>query len=171
MLSTEIRDAALDAWLRVFRSTDPFGWPFSDAISCGRVLFPTDGCHLSPEQFGVLAKVARSTGESTCYLAVVEGYERLGGSTEEKMYLVDLSDYEGYVSLHLTLENAIYSPSGRWGVLISHEMHGILGGDAEFVATFNRMDPKADEQWQMFKAEWSLEKHKCWLEEIASHLV
>jgi hypothetical protein len=50
-------------------------------------------------------------------------------------------------------------------------MHGILGGDTEFVASFNRMDPKADEQWQMFKAEWSLEKHKCWLEEIASHLV
>lgn len=169
-LGAEEKIDAVKAWAQVFRSTDPFGWPFSDAVESGRVIYPTDGCHRSAEQFSALASAAGEVDEACCYVAVLEGRDRLVGAEAEKIFLIDLSSYESYSSLHLTLENAIYSVNGRWGVLVSHEMHGVLGSDTSFVSRFNRLDGAAGEQWDEFAAEWSSEKHRDWLGDIASHI-
>lgn len=161
---------AVQAWHQVFCSVDPFGWPFCPAITDGGILFPTDGCHLSREQFDVLARVVVRSGETHCYLAVVEGSEGSGVTLGDEVFVVDFADYDGYARLHLTLENAIYSMNGTWGLLISHEMHAVFGGSADFVSTFNQFDGSSAEQWRNFRAQWQAAEHVQWLAMIASHL-
>ena len=170
-LVSEERAAAVRAWNQAFDSTDAFGWPFSTAVNFGRVLFPTDGCQLSREQFDALARVAAKRGETTCYLAVVEGHVRLEANADQRIFMISLADYESYASLYLTLENAIYSTSGDWGILLSHEMHAVLGGDAVLVSEFNQLDTSAAEQWKAFQGQWCAEKHKEWVAQIASHVL
>jgi hypothetical protein len=168
--SHEERAAAAKAWNRVFRSTDPFGWPFSSSVSTGRVLYPTDGCQLSREQFNAVAEMAANKGEARCYLAVVEGHAAIDPSDDTKIFVVDLSDFDAYSGLHLTLENALFSVSGAWGILISHEMHGVLGGNSALITEFDQKDQSGNEQWREFLLQWAEEKHKGWVTEIASHV-
>jgi hypothetical protein len=171
-LSGQEKAAAAEIWSRVFNSPDPFGWPFSSRLGSGRILFPTDGCHLTSEQFETLAAVvAKREGTGLCYLAVVEGLEKLEGSSKEMILQIDLSDYESYQALHLTIENAIYSMSGGWGVLLSHEMHAVVGGEAAFISDFNQMDDSSEEQWSAFLAQWSGRQHAKWVESISSHRI
>jgi hypothetical protein len=101
----------------------------------------------------------------------VEGLEKLEGSSKEMILQIDLSDYESYQALHLTIENAIYSMSGSWGVLLSHEMHAVVGGEAAFISDFNQMDDSSEEQWSAFLAQWSGRQHAKWVESISSHRI
>ena len=162
--------AAVQAWHQVFCSENPFGWPFCPAINDGRILFPTDGCHLSREQFDILAQVVARSGETHCYLAVVEGSTDSGVTLHDEIFALDFVDYDGYARLHLTLENAIYSVNGTWGLLLSHEMHAVLGGSPDFVTAFNQFDGSSVEQWQYFEKQWSGAEHAKWLAEIAPHV-
>lgn len=170
MLRDERMDA-VKAWNLAFISVDPFGWPFPKELEYGRVLFPTDGCHLSNEQFSALAKTAARRGETHCYLAIVEGLEGVTGRGNESIFLVDFSDYKGYADLHITLENCIYSMSGHWGLLLSHEMHGVLGGDCAFISDYNDLDVSAESQWSEFRAQWNENRHKDWVRDISAHLL
>lgn len=170
LLTRQEKLAAARAWSQVFKSTDPFGWPFEDAISSGRLLYPTDGCHLFADQLQALRFAALEAGDSACYLAVVEGKATLAGSDEERVYALNLDDFDGYSQLNLTLENAIFSASGSWGLLISHEMHAVIGGARSFIAAFDEIDLAAEEQWKEFKEEWRADRHKHWLDRLASHV-
>lgn len=170
VLTSNDKVAAVRAWHEVFVSTDPFGWPFSSALDFGRILFPIDGCHLSREQFDAIAQVAAISGETHCYLAVIEGSASSGVTTDDDIFLINLADYDGYAGLHLTLENAIYSLSGTWGLLLSHEMHAVLGGSSDVVSTFNRFNGPGADEWRDFQAQWKAEEHAKWLAEIAQHL-
>ncbi|WPU55955.1 hypothetical protein SQW19_16785 [Stenotrophomonas acidaminiphila] len=168
--SDEAKKIAADAWQKVFSSTDPFGWPFAQDLNCGRVLFPTDGCMLSNAQFKALAQVAKVRGELQCYVAVVEGHAAISGCEDEQIFLIDLVDYGSYEQLHLTLENSIYSALGTWGVLISHDMHGVLGGDKIFISEFNRIDCAKEAEWLSFIEQWKDTKHNSWIADIRSHI-
>lgn len=159
---------AVRAWNRVFRSTDPFGWPFTSCFSSGRVLYPTDGCHLSREQFNSLSRAAAALGEAQCYVAAIEGCERLSEDEKQVVRVIDLSSYEDYARLHFTLENAVFSLRGNWGALVSHEMHALLAGDATFLAVFNETDKESESQWRAFKSQWAAQEHQSWLSEISS---
>lgn len=170
VLSEEVRINAAKGWGLAFQSVDPFGWPFASSLSYGRIIFPTDGCQLFREQFEALARVANMHGETHCYLAVVEGHERIEGDQDEQLFTVDLSDYESYASLHLTLENALYSMSGMWGMLVSHEMHAVLGSNASFISEFNKIDRSAERDWKDFLDQWRDDRHIDWVADISSHV-
>ncbi len=170
VISKDAKLEAARAWKLVFRSTDPFGWPFTSSLQFGRVIFPTDGCQLFRAQFEGLAQIARMHGETHCYLAVAEGHESIEGNDNEQILLVDLSDYESYSKLHLTLENALYSTRGAWGLLISHEMHGVLGGDEAFISEADEVQISTESDWLSFLSQWRDERHKEWVSELGSHV-
>ena len=170
IISNDARLGAAGAWELVFRSTDPFGWPFTPSLQFGRVIFPTDGCQLFRAQFDGLAQVARLHGETHCYLAVVEGHESIEGNENEQVFVVDFSDYESYSKLHLTLENALYSMRGTWGLLISHEMHGVLGGNETFISELDEVQMSTEFEWISFLNQWRDERHNEWISELRSHV-
>ena len=53
---------------------------------------------------------------------------------------------EPILGLSLSLENILYSPSGKWGVIVSHEWHGMLGGTVEFIENIRQAIPDLDLQ-------------------------
>ncbi|EAZ92768.1 hypothetical protein [Crocosphaera chwakensis] len=56
-------------------------------------------------------------------------------------------------------ENVLYSPSGKWGLMTSHEYYGLLGGTHEFMDKIRRIIPNLDEQVYGFLKLW--QQHKA----------
>jgi hypothetical protein len=54
--------------------------------------------------------------------------------------------YSDYSSLKIILDNAIYSPSGKWGVMISHEDFAVIGADITFIKRFKQCYPNWEEE-------------------------
>ena len=59
-------------WRRIFSSNDPFAWPFHQEVEACRLFFPTDGCHLTKEQYIGLTDVIQKIGEDGFFLSIVE---------------------------------------------------------------------------------------------------
>jgi hypothetical protein len=49
-------------------------------------------------------------------------------------------------NLSLSSENVIYSPNGKWGIMISHEWHGMLGGSVAFIEQIQQDIPNLEQQ-------------------------
>ncbi|HAZ45622.1 MAG TPA: hypothetical protein DDW76_15550 [Cyanobacteria bacterium UBA11369] len=48
--------------------------------------------------------------------------------------------------MSLSSENVIYSPNGKWGIVISHEWHGMLGGSVAFIEQIHQSIPNLEQQ-------------------------
>ncbi|NJL27505.1 MAG: hypothetical protein HC897_06200 [Thermoanaerobaculia bacterium] len=169
----EITDlsAIRSAWERVFHSNDPFSWPFQPEFAAGRIFFPTDGYHLTKQQFLAFADALMQAGENELFISVVESE---GLSFLERSWghwaCASLS-YEDYVQLPLTLENAIYSREGRWGILISHEMHALIGGSAGFMAALDDQYRRWSDDLRLLREAWAENPNASWLEPTISHAI
>ena len=160
------RGGQIDSWREVFTGMDPFGWPFAPWVRAGGVLYPTDGLHLTRGQYKALAAALVSTGESGFFLSVVES-EGLGFQSRSwGHWWCEQMSYEEYRDLHLTLENAIYSKDGGWGILISHEMHAVEGGRAEFLGAFTAAYATWTEDLHALRAEWTNNPNSDWMRSL-----
>lgn len=56
------------------------------------------------------------------------------------------------------INNALYSESGKWGILISHEFHAIIGCTKEFWEEFEKHYPQWRKDYHDFIAYWEHEK-------------
>ena len=164
------RRAAAQAWLQCFTTNDPFGWPFRPALSRGRVLYPTDGCQLHAEQFARVAQLAGSCGDTFAYLAVLEGMSIEGEEIRGDFHRVSFDDFSGYASLCLTLDSALYSPSGQWALAISHEHHGVLGVTAQYAVDPFLSGDVAWKDWAEFSRYWRDVPNTPWIESIRRHV-
>jgi hypothetical protein len=63
--------------------------------------------------------------------------------------------YSEYSKLTISDENAIYSYSGKWGIIISHEWSGAFGGEPDCAAIFKRMYPNWENDIAVFREEWN----------------
>jgi hypothetical protein len=158
------------AWQEVFKTNDPFCWPFQSKIPTARIFFPTDGYHLTPQQYSALTNALRQCGESAFCLSVVEAVELTFLDRWSGHWKCDLPTYAEYRELPLGLENTLYSESGSWGVLISHEMHAFIGGSAAFMSMVGDSYPNWDEDLGALKAEWSANPNAGWLEPVVPRL-
>ena len=60
--------------------------------------------------------------------------------------LSDLAPAKGPSPFGPSLETAVVSPTGRWGILISHEGHAVVGGSTAFVETLvERLSESSDQ--------------------------
>ena len=49
------------------------------------------------------------------------------------------------------LENVLYSPSGQWGIMLSHEEHALLGGSTQFMSRLHdKLPPDSLEEFLSF---------------------
>jgi hypothetical protein len=146
-------------WEKVFRSTDPFGNPYVDQIKHLVLWYPTT-YHLSALQYEALMGALKDIGESEFILSVTEDKDCFGRFEDTPYYVSYLNyichspTYEAYKNTPTILENSMYSKTGRWGVMISHEFHAVLGGDEAFIASLKTRYPNWRDDFQRLKSDW-----------------
>ncbi len=147
------------AFYKIFKDANPFGKMFNDFVKQKIILCPTDGYYLSRNQFNALMQASRQLGESSFYLCETEGHF-LDNSNEKDSYsfgygeLSNEISYEEYKKLRIVLENALYSTNGSWGVIISHEDHGVVGGTNNFIESFKKLYPQWAHDYKNFVKLW-----------------
>lgn len=158
--------AVVPSWRRVFTDNDPFGWPFASWVSAGGVVYPTDGLHLTRTQYEALTSALGTIGETGFFISAVESDGLEFQRRPWGHWWSEQASYEEYCALDLTLENALYSRHGRWGVLISHEMHAVVGGTIEFVRALTESRTDWLEDLRMLNKEWSGNPKAEWLQSL-----
>lgn len=144
------------AYERVFRSTDPFDAPLRPRNRA--ILFPV-AFTLDREQFESLVGAARAVGDEALCVTITEG-DSSEQRPDDRHWLVDFWDFTEYQGLPAlgALENAIYSPEGRWGLLISHEQHAVVGGCEAFMEALVGHWPDSERGMADFLTYWDVAK-------------
>ena len=145
-------DNVVDRWRNIFCSNDPFSNPFKESFKI-LVLFPTDGYHLTAEQYEAFIGTLREVGEEGFWLAVSE-YE--GGSfSQGEVWWCDYPNYTDYLDYPLTLENSLFSNNGRLGIMVSHEDHALLGTTFRNLEIFKNKYANFHKDREGFLSKWS----------------
>lgn len=167
---------------KVFKGVNPFSEVFNEIITERLIIYPTDGCYLSDDQFNAVIKAAIAVGDDTIYISEIESKSDCFGTTEIcgmhqcRHWVVENSiSIEEYLEIPLVIENAIYSSQGKWGLIISHEDHAVLGGTHEFIENFKMNYESWNDDIHVFEKEWEKNKQKYksnldWLPILISHI-
>lgn len=122
----------------VFRTLNPFDEPFQPEIAGGTLIFPLDeeGWYLPEAHLVRLRQAAAEAGDRSAIFSYVEQLDPpLDGPAA---WLVPLSELKLPVlrQIHAApLHYALCSPTGKWGVLVSHEEFAVAGGSSSFIGT------------------------------------
>ena len=133
-------------WNNLFKSNDPFAWPFQEKIRDYLLFYPTDGFALTKKQYNATLTAANKIGDHKFYFSVVEceigfhGNQEFWG--EDIPWLCENPDFKEYLSIsNIPLECGLFSWNGKWGILISHEDHALIGGKREFIDILKKEYP------------------------------
>ena len=140
------------AFTRIFASANPFRPPFLPVVEKRALLYPLEGCELYAEQFEALVAAARQVGETEMFISSVEllkdPHDASQWDESRTHYRIDLNPeaYEEVMNSPLGLmRHAIYSVRSRWGLMVSEEMHALIGGPSAFVnALLGSLPPPID---------------------------
>lgn len=162
-----------NAFHKIFDSYDPFDPLDTNRFSIRAVIYPTDGYFLSKLQFHSLSKTLDVFGESTIIVSEVESHPYDPFIKDRHWVLSDL-DYQEYDSLPLAVENAIYSESGNWGFLVSHEDHAILVCNNKFEEVYQKYYQSLKKDLKEFIKYWGEVKSQgtetSWLPKLVDTL-
>lgn len=153
----------------IFQSTDPFADAGRDAFPIKAVLYPTYGYHLSKSQFRALLNACAEVGEESFLISQVEGKPEAELPKDWNWCCISPT-YKKYLELPLLIENAHYSSDGTWGILMSHERHGLLVSNVDFWDAFKSKYMAWDEDYKKFERYWEGIEHKPWYEEFINSL-
>jgi hypothetical protein len=132
---------------KVFLNDDPFGIVLHPNITRRAILYPIWG-DPDKELLEAIFNSAKKVGDTGCYLTNLNRYPDV--ENEINHCYIPLSSFETFVNsqslVNIILESIIYSASGSWGLMISHEHHGVLGGDSEFMESMRQFLPDLDTQ-------------------------
>jgi hypothetical protein len=154
MISTKTDKTKLkNAFDKIFQCFDPFEALNTNQFSVRAVIYPTDGYYLSELQLNALIKTLDEIDESQIFISEVETlpYDPF---TKDGHWVLSDFNYEEYESISLPVENAIYSDSGRWGLLLSHEQHALMVADETFANIFQNYYQSLDKDLKEFKLYW-----------------
>lgn len=151
-------------WDSVFTSDDPFGWPFRSNIHEPLVFHPTDGYHLSVEQYAAVLRAAKTIGDSEFIVSITEGEGDVIERGEH--WACKCPAYSDYLGLPLVLENSVYSPTSRWGLMVSHEQHAVVGGSVTFIKIVRNVYPSWRDDLRELKETWKANPNSGWLDDL-----
>ena len=175
-LAPEIWERTYGAAFRaVFQSTNPFDTPLTERMTSRGLLFPVPYL-LEPEQFAAVVRAAQAVGDDRLCISVTEEFDGLAGTRAEH-YLASYWEAAEYQELGEVgvLENAIYSPSGQWGLIVSHEQHAVAGGSRLFLDALASHFPDFDSSLEQFLQTWAEYRQRrkadtSWLEALLTHV-
>ncbi|MGK7874025.1 MAG: hypothetical protein AB4426_12145 [Xenococcaceae cyanobacterium] len=166
---------------RVFVNDDPFEEPFSPNITGRIIIYPCYN-YLETPLIDALIAAASSLGDTSCYLTQLWRDEK----EPNHCYIPLLQLHEFYCcssgnnklieKIKLLSEYVIYSGQGKWGLMVSHEHHGMLGGSPEFIEAVYQVIPDLDRQVYDFLKNFQLSKAAGmrltleWLPELLTHV-
>jgi hypothetical protein len=159
------------AWNQTFCSNDPFSWPFRSSIAAGCIFYPTDGYHLTEQQFSTVVEAVKQIGETSFFLSIVESEGLSFLDRDWGHWKCTNPTYEEYCQLPLTLENSIYSTVGKWGILISHEMHALIAGSIEFITLIAKQYGELEDDLYLLRKSWAGNMNRNWVDEIIPRLI
>ncbi len=150
----------------IFVSDDPFSWPFSADQQARMLFYPTEGYHLSEDQYKAVVTAAREMGDDGFLVSIIEGQ----GNIAERggHWWCEFPSYDQYLELPLVLENAVYSKSRKWGILISHEDHAVVGGNNQFIDKVREEYSGWDDDIRRLTEAWKDNPNGSWVETILS---
>jgi len=136
---------------QIFIHDDPFGDPFSTNITERVILYRCE-TYLETPLLDALIAGASILGDTGCYLT-----QTWRNNNEVGHCYIPLSELrsgfdsfdehiEVLLGTQLGSEYVLYSPQGKWGFMLSHEHHGMLGGTSEFMACVRQLVPDLDKQ-------------------------
>ncbi len=120
---------------KVFKNKDPFSNCFQKNIESRILLFPTEVLRLTEFQLNILMETIRIYDKEDIYISHIELKEYPNYINEHWVISSDIT-YEEYDNMPFIFENAIYSQTGKWGVIISHEEHALVGGKKDFIKKY-----------------------------------
>jgi hypothetical protein len=129
---------------RVFRVVDAYEEPFTDAAPVRALLFP-QSYQLEPPQLAVLKRAAKSVGDDSILLESMEA-----ATPDEPRWEFSVEGDGPYDVIEFILVNAMFSPSGQWGLVISEEDHAVIGGVGDFMRIIADEFPATAEPTQHF---------------------
>lgn len=169
---------------QIFINDNPFNCPFSPKVKERRIIYRYNFEITSPLIDAVIV-AASNLGDTGCYFALAG--ERTGQESVSYVY-IDFSDffsiyrnekhkYYEKIRYFFSVENFIYSPQGLWGVLLSHESFGLLGGIPKFIETIEKLIPDINQQvydfisyFRDFKSRYPKLATIDWLPELLNHV-
>lgn len=164
---------------QIFINDDPFGQSFAPDVPARRIIYEYF-YQIEPPLLDAVVAVASMLGDTGCYLSSLwRVSEEVTDKPPYHWYIPfsEISVYkEGSSKLKFVLssENVLYSPQGKWGIMTSHEHHGLLGGTLEFVEEIHRRVPNFDEQIYGFLKYWKYWNERGtkvnWLPELLAHI-
>lgn len=137
---------------------DPWGEPFTPALSSRMILFPVGYC-LEPQEIAAVAAAAGELGDEGFFefmteleapSALIEGRRPRGGDfgtyDQDPAWYFALDDLDAYDTRdnYPFLETVLVSATGRWAILASHEQHAVIGGPEQFCASLTERFPDLD---------------------------
>jgi hypothetical protein len=144
---------------KIFSSFFLFSSPtiFTNAITEKVIIFDyeeVNGYTLSRELTDAVFYAAKNVGDKGIFVSILTS-ENYSDDTDPIHWYLDLSEKEQY--LHLIwgpLENVILSENGTWGVFLSFEGIGVIGGTKEFMSHLRSKAPDIDNPLIRFLTYW-----------------
>ncbi|MBD2092132.1 hypothetical protein H6F67_19980 [Microcoleus sp. FACHB-1515] len=146
---------------KIFIHDDAFQQPFAFGISDRLIIFPYK-YSIEPPLTEAIVAAAASLGEKNCYFSILWRWQdpQQTKAIEPSHWQISLTEFHAaYVgdenclpliasrqSSFNLLEGAIYSGRGTWGIMVTHESFGLLGGTSEFMQAVRSFMPNIDQQ-------------------------
>jgi len=178
MLSPDEYAEATKAFEMVFQSDDPRDAPFAPSITRRALWYPVSlGLHQDDRHILALNRAAQVVGDAAYFVSVLVRNPAASPDPRNR-WLVPLSPPDKYRDLlfALNFETAHYSPEGIWGLMFSHEEHGVVGGSALFVDSFfQSLGIRDDDCVTAFLDRWLRDRERLeipldWIEPFLAHL-
>lgn len=162
-----------EAYHRVFRSRDPFTPAGQPEMPVRVILFPTDNYRLTAEQFRALTNTLLDCGEREFFVSEIEVEPDPFDAGDH--WICEEPSFSEYTDLLIVIENALYSSSGSWGILLSHELHALLVCRQSFWDAFKKRYPNWKRDQDEFIESWQYNEKELgsdvkWLKPFLAHL-
>lgn len=155
----------------LFKNKDPFGSMFQDRIQDRLILFPFNDYSPEPDLYQALVRAIHFAGDNSFFQSEIEApdcFLPLGKrkfTAHHWVYSLPVPFCELETP---TVENAVFSPSGKWGLMVSHEDHAVLGGTLEFMAKFKELWPQWKDGMAFFATRYG---HREWARTLLNHIL
>ena len=144
---------------QVFVDDDAFTAPLNERVEARAIVYPSSGSYwIEPPLTDALITAASNQGDRGCYISLLwrpQNEPRHWYIPFDEFIEVYVEESEKYAEYQFSqqadlCESVIYSPQGKWGIILSHENHGVIGGTAQFIEDIRSIVPFFDRQVYAF---------------------
>lgn len=139
---------------QLFIHDDPYGAIFAPEVKEKRIMWGTYAEDFDAPLSDGIIKAAIAMGDKGFYHTAIWLSE-----TEARHYYMSFAEFEHWqnisdedwkqIASFPWLENVVYSPSGQWGIMFSHEHYALIAGTNETMQAIQKAIPNLDFESQI----------------------